>query len=241
MRVCGDYKVTINPALQVDPYPLPRVDELFASLSGGERFTKLDLSRAYLQMELDEESRQYCTINTHKGLFQVNRLPFGVASAPSLFQRCMETLLKDCKGVCVYYIDDILVTGWTTQEHLQNLDRVLEVLASAGIRLNRSKCLFLASRVEYLGHVIDKNGLHPSQEKVKAIQDAPPPKNLTELRAFLGILNYYGKFLPHLSTQLAPLHCVVAEECTLVLGNNTAGCVSDSQEIATSRQITGAL
>ena len=127
----------MNRTLQVDSYPLPRVEELFASLSGGKYFTILDMSQAYLQVALEEESKQYVTINTHKGLFQYNRLPFGISSAPAIFQCCMENLLRGCKGVSVY-LDDILITGSNASEHLRNLDQVLEKLASAGIRLNRA-------------------------------------------------------------------------------------------------------
>ena len=94
------------------------------------------------------------------------------------------------------YIDNILVTGSSTEDHLKNLDIVMERLASAGVTLKKSKCVFLAQSVEYLGHVIDKDSLHPSQEKVRAIQQAPEPCNITELKSFLGLLNYYSKFLP---------------------------------------------
>ena len=101
VRICGDYKVTVNRAAKIDKYPLPRIDDLFASLSGGKRFTTLDLSHAYQQIELEDESRKYVTVSTHKGLFQYNRLPFGVASAPSIFQRTMDNLLQGIPGVCV--------------------------------------------------------------------------------------------------------------------------------------------
>ena len=108
VRICGDYKLTINQAAKLDTYPLPRIDDLFASLSGGKRFTKLDLAHAYQQIELDEESRQLVVINTHRRLFRYNRLPFGIASAPAIFQRTMESILRDMKHGCVY-IDDMLV------------------------------------------------------------------------------------------------------------------------------------
>ena len=94
IRLCGDYKVTINQALEVDQYPLPNPDNLFATLAGGKRFTTLDLSQAYLQLLLDEESSKLVTVNTHRGLYQYTRLPFGVASAPALFQKIMDTILQ---------------------------------------------------------------------------------------------------------------------------------------------------
>ena len=203
--VCGDYKVTINQAAKVDTYPLPRIEDLPASLGRGKLFTKLDLAHAYQQIPLDEESRKYTVINTHKGLFQYNRLPFGVASAPLIFQRTMEGILRGIDNVCVY-IDDILVTGASEQEHLQTLDEVLTRLGEAGLKLKRSKCFFLQMSEEYLGHNISAEGLRPTQEKVCALTEAPSPKSVSQLQSFLGLVNYYGKFLPNLSSTLAPLH-----------------------------------
>ena len=165
VRICGDFKVTINQVSQVDPYPLPRVEELFTSLSGGKLFTKLDMAQAYLQVELEEESKKFVTVNTHKGLFQYNHFPFGVSSAPAMFQCYMENLLQGCEGVAVY-IDDLLVTGPTTEEHLNMLDKVLGIVEKANVKLNRSKCRFLLPQVEYLGYMIDERGLHPTEGKL---------------------------------------------------------------------------
>ncbi|XP_036002862.1 uncharacterized protein K02A2.6-like [Fundulus heteroclitus] len=205
VRICGDYKLTINQASQLDTYPLPKVEDLFAMLAGGQTFTKLDMSHAYQQLLLDEESKQYVTINTHKGLFKYNRLAFGVASSPGIFQRTMDNLFQNLPHVAVY-LDDILVTGSTEEEHVRNLDQVLRRLSEAGLRLKRSKCVFQAQSVTYLGHRISAQGLSPVEEKVRAIKEAPSPKNVAELRSFLGLVNYYGKFLPDLSTVLAPLY-----------------------------------
>ena len=141
IRICGDYKVTVNLAAKTDTYPLPKIDDLFASLSGGKLFSKVDPGSAYQQILLDEQSKEYTTKNIPKGLYCYNRLPFGVASAPSIFQRTMESILQGIDNVCVY-LDDILVTGATEEEHLQNLDKVLTRLGSAGIRLKHDKCAF---------------------------------------------------------------------------------------------------
>ena len=197
--------MTINQAAQVDTYPLPLIEDLFASLTGGKVFSKLDLAHAYQQLCLDVESRKYVTINTHKGLFHYTRLPFGVAAAPAIFQRTMEAILRDLPHVCVY-LDDILVTGASEAAHLYNLSVVLERLEAAGVRLKREKCSFMLQEVEYLGHRVSARGLQPLASKVQAIQDAPTPKDVSQLQSFLGMLNYYGRFLPDLATLLSPLY-----------------------------------
>ncbi|KAL2095791.1 hypothetical protein ACEWY4_007939 [Coilia grayii] len=208
IRICGDYKLTVNTASRVEQYPLPRIDELFTKLAGGVCFSKLDMSHAYQQLVLAEDSRKLVTINTHRGLFQYTRLPFGVSSACAIFQRAMEGLLAGIDHVVVY-LDDILLTGVSEDQHLRTLDLVLSRLEEAGLRLKRSKCVFMAPEVEYLGHKISSKGLQPLEKKVQAIKDAPRPQNISELRAYLGMLNYYGRFLPDLASVLAPLHALL--------------------------------
>ena len=144
-------------------------------------------------------------INTHKGLYRYTRLPFGIASAPAVFQRTMDTILQGVPNV-LCYLDDILITGLSEAEHLRNLEEVLKRLQQHGIRVKANKCAFEQDSVEYLGHVIDKRGLHTSDKKVKAIQKAPAPKNPKQLKSFLGLLHYYGKFVPNLSTLIHPMN-----------------------------------
>ena len=142
IRICGDYKTTINRVAKLDNYPTPKEKDLLASLGGGKTFTKLDLRQVYLQLPLEDESKLYTTINTRKGLFQYNRLPFGVSSAPGIFQRNMEKLsgLQNISYVIVR-VDDILVSSTDDEDHLSNLEEVLKRLAEAGLRLKRSVCL----------------------------------------------------------------------------------------------------
>lgn len=197
VRLCRDYKLTVNTVASLEQYPVPRVEDLFTALSGGKQFSKLD-------MILDEESKKYVTVNTHRGIFTYNRLPFGVVSAPDIFRRTMEGLLKGIPLVVVY-LDDILVSGEDEADHLKNLAEVLSRLEEAGLLLKRSKCAFMQKEVEYLGHRVDAKGLHLVEKKVKAIMDAAAPTSITELKAYLSLLNYFNKFLPNLATLLAPL------------------------------------
>jgi len=205
IRLCGDYKLTVNQAARVDKYPLPKAEDLFASLAGGTKFSKLDLAHAYQQVRLDESTKPLTTINTHRGLFVYNRLPFGVSTAPAIFQRIVDSLLQGIPNV-VAYLDDILITGSSDEQHLQNLESVLTKLDKAGLRLKMSKCSFMSESVEYLGHCIDAQGLHPTQAKVDAVKNAPVPTDVIKLKFFLGLINYYRKFLPDLSSVLAPLN-----------------------------------
>ena len=205
IRVCVDYKVTINSALEVDQHPLPNPEELFVSQDGGAKFTKLDLSRAYQQILLDDNSRKYVTINTHKGLYRPTRPPFGVASASAIFQSKIEQVLQGIPMV-VCCADDILVSGKTDEEHLANLNEVLSRLGSAGLRLKMSKCSFMQPSVEYLGYRVDAHGLHVIEKKVQAIRDAPAPENPQQLRSFLGMVTYYSKFISNYSTITHPLN-----------------------------------
>lgn len=209
VRVCGDFKTTINPVTVVESYPIPRIEELFARLTGGKKFTKLDLQDAYQQVPLDEECQELVTINTPKGLYQFTRLPFGVSSAPAIFQREMENLLHDLDHVVVYF-DDILVTGTSDKEHWENLGRVLDRLKTAGLRLKLSKCEFMKPEVQYLGHIISAAGLRPNPAKTEAVLEAPAPRAVKELQSYLGLVNFYRRFLPNLSAVLQPLNSLLA-------------------------------
>ncbi|XP_064483050.1 uncharacterized protein K02A2.6-like [Ornithodoros turicata] len=205
VRLCGDYRVTVNPAITVAHYPLPLPEDVFASLSGGTHFTVLDLSKAYLQLEDDESSRELLTVNTSLGLFRMNRLPFGIASAPSIFQSVMDQITTGLQGVACY-LDDVLIAGRDCHECVERTEKVLERLRNHGIKVNSDKCQFFRSKVTYLGHEIDKDDLRPTSDKLKAIREAPTPSNVTELKAFLGLLNFYSRFLPNTATVLEPLY-----------------------------------
>ena len=236
IRICGDYKLTANKASRLEQYPLPKVEDLFSTLAGGITFTKLDMSQAYQQLVLDDDSKEIVTINTHKGLFSYQRLPFGVSSAPGIFQRTMETILAGVPRVLVY-LDDILVTGASQEEHMSNLKEVLSRLQEAGLRLRKDKCEFMVSSVKYLGHIIDANGLHPAPDKLKAVRNAPAPQNVTQLKAYLGLLTYYSKFLPNMATTLSPLYHLLHNNVKWQWTSTEAKAFRESKDLLTSNSL----
>ena len=233
VRICGDFSVTINPVSKLDRYPIPRVEDLFAKLSKGKYFSKLDLSHAYQQLPLDEDSRKYVVINTHRSLFRFTRLPFGISSAPEIFQRVIESLLQGIEGVVVY-LDDILVSGSSEEEHLRALEAVLSRLDSAGLRVKKIKCEFMQQSVTYLGHRIDSEGLHPLTDRIRAIREVPTPTSVSTLKSYLGMLSYYSKFLEGLSTVLHPLYKLLRKKVTWRWGESQAKAFQASKEMLTS-------
>ena len=211
IRVCGDYKRTVN--LQVDDqiYPLPTAQDIFSTLAGGKIFSTIDLSNAYQQVKLTQAARELLTINTHKGLYQYTRLPYGVKVAPAIFQSIMDQILSGLSGVCCY-LDDILLTSKSLEEHVILLDTVLARLKEYGVLANRDKCKLGINSVNYLGHVIDESGIRPSPEKVKAIEAVPEPTSVTELRTFLGAVTFYHKFLNNFASVCAPLYALTRKD-----------------------------
>ena len=236
VRICSDFKQTINPVSRLDRYPIPKVEDLFTSLSGGKLFSKIDLSQAYQQVPLEESSRKYVVINTHKGLLQYTRLPFGVSSAPGIFQRVMETKLQGIPCVIVY-INDILIAGANEEEHLQRLDEVLTRLEKAGLRAHRSKCEFMVKSVTFLSNRINGDGLHPLSDKVDAVKNAPAPHNTRELKSYLGLLSYYSKYLPNLSSVLAPLYELLCKDVKWKWSTQQEEAFKQSKELLTSTSL----
>lgn len=213
IRICGDYKVTINSRLKDFHYPLPRIEELFATLGGGELYSKLDLSNAFQQCLLDKSSRPMTAITTHVGTFVYNRVPFGIKCIPENFQKVMEETLSGLPFTAVF-ADDICVSGKNKSQHVANLRAVLQRLKENGLRINFSKCQFFKESVTYLGYRIDKNGLHTDEKKIKAIVAAPAPTNVTQLRSFLGLVNFYSKFCVNMSDVLKPLYDLLKSNVT---------------------------
>ena len=169
------------------------------------------MSSAYQQVLLDEESKEYVTINTHLGLFRYTRLPFGVASSPAIFQKIMDSVINGFQGIGGI-LDDLIITGSNDETHFGNLEGALERMSSMGIKLKREKCVFMKPSVEYFAFVVDRDRIHPSTRKVQAIQEVPVPENPTDLKSFLGLINYYRRFVPDMATLAHPLNRLLVEK-----------------------------
>ncbi|XP_050339840.1 uncharacterized protein K02A2.6-like [Bactrocera neohumeralis] len=156
-------------------------------------------------MELDEDSKQVMVVNTPLGLFQYQRLPYGIASAPAIFQRYLEQLLNGIEG-CGNYLDDIIITAPSLQEHVKRVEQVIKILEDNGIKCKKEKCFFLKEEIEYLGRRVSANGILPDYSGIQAVKQLKPPMNITQLEAFIGKVNYYCNFIPNFSQLAAPLN-----------------------------------
>lgn len=205
VRICGDYRSTINKALRADTYPVPCVQNILSALKGGTVFAKLDMAQAYLQLAVDHTAAEAQTIITHKGAFLCKRLQFGVSVAPQIFQRFIDTRLSGIQGILPYY-DDILIVGVSDTDLEQKVRAVLSRFREDGLHLRKDKCVFKADKITFLGFEISAEGIKPTKDKVSAIVNAPAPTNKTELQAFLGLLNFYHIFLKDKASIAEPLH-----------------------------------
>lgn len=210
IRICVDLK-QLNRAVVREKYVLPVLEDILPKLSGASVFSSLDAASGFWAIPLDPDCSKLTTFITPFGRFCFQRLPFGITSAPEIFQRIMHELLRDIQGVVVF-MDDILVYGSSTEEHDSRLQMVLEKIKQSGLKLNKAKCNLRCSGLDFLGHHIDAKGIRPSTEKCMAIQNLQPPTCQTELRRCLGMFNYLGRFVPHLSQTLRPLNDLLSND-----------------------------
>ena len=221
VRICVDL-THLNKAVKREIHAMASVDESLAKLANSKVFTKLDAKNGFWQLPLGEESKQYTTFVTPFGRYCFNRLPFGISSASEVFQRAMTQILGDQEGV-ICHMDDILVHAPNHEAHNAKLRTVLRQLQEAGLTLNE-KCEFSKTSVRFLGHIIDGTGIRVDPTKVDAISNFPPPRNVTELQRFMGMLNQLAKLTPNLANITAPLRNLLRKE--------TAWVWSDAQDSA---------
>ena len=240
VRICVDLK-PLNEGVSREFHPLPKVEETLGQLNGATIFSKLDANSRFWQIPLARKSKLLTTFITPFGWYYFNKLPFGISSAPELFQKRMNKILSDLEGV-LCWMDDILVFGSNPKEHDKRLKAALERLESAGVTLNPKKCEFSKSSLKFLRHVIDKDGISADPEKVRAITELPPPTNIPELRRVMGMINQLGKFLPNRAEVTRPMTALLSPKNSWVWGQAQSSAFNKvKEELTKNPQGVGSL
>ena len=203
-RPCGDYRL-LNINTKPDSYPIPNLHDFSGQLEGCTVFSTLDIRMGYHNVPIRKEDRHKTALITPFGLYQYKRMPFGLKNSAATFQRLMDRALRNLRFV-FDFVDDILIASRNKAEHKEHLRQVLRRLDEYGLCLNLEKCVFGVDKIEFLGHLVTSSGIAPSPKKVEAITNFPRPQTIKQLQEFLGMLNFYRKFLPNIATVLRPLH-----------------------------------
>jgi len=199
IRLCLDFR-QLNRITERQAFPMPSIEGMLDALHGAKFFSSIDLGNAYYQVQLDRESQEKTAFSTKSGQFCFQRMPFGIAAAPGTFQELMTKILGDIHtdGTAVY-LDDILIFTETIDRHYEVLEKVLERIGRAGLRVTPDKCKLLRTEIKFLGHVVNKDGIKTDPGKIEAIKSFARPKCVKNLRSFLGICNYYRRFIKEYS------------------------------------------
>jgi len=197
LRICGDYRA-VNQVTIADSYPMPLISDILQRFAGCTVFSSIDLTKAYHQIPVQEQSIPKTAVTTPFGLFEYCRMPFGLRNASQTFQRHIDTVLSGLTNTAAY-IDDIIIGSRDEIEHLAHLNDVFNRLHTHNLKIKLEKCQFGQPNVQFLGHLLSSDGIKPLESRIKAIKDFPKPQTVTALRSFLGMLSYCRKFIPNLS------------------------------------------
>ena len=203
-RFCVDFR-RLNKITKMNSYPLPLIDDILALLGNAKYFTSLDLKSGYWQVLMDEADEEKTAFTCHRGLFQFNFMPFGLSNAPAIFQELMSIVLADLDQFAIAYLDDILIFSSSLEKHMSHIQQVFDRLRQHDLKLKLKKCHFLQAETNYLGFVINQNGIKPDPKKVEAIQSISVPTSVREVRGYIGMCSYYRRFIPNFSGIAEPI------------------------------------
>lgn len=205
IRLCIDFR-KLNKITKQDSHPIPNINDLLDSVNGAVIFSSVDLASGYWQIKMDEASKEKTAFVTKYGLYQWKVMPFGLSTAPATFVKLIDLVLNELRYKSVImYIDDLVIFSRSVEEHLIHLEQVFERLKKANLQLKQTKCRFAQKEIQFLGYSISAAGIKPDEEKLKMIQQLPGPKDITALRSFLGLTNFYRRFIRNYSNITLPL------------------------------------
>jgi hypothetical protein len=211
-RFCIDYR-KLNNVTKKDSYPLPKIDELLKRYKTARWFSSLDLAAGYHQIEMEEKDKEKTAFICLQGLFEYNVMPFGLTNAPVTFQRMIDKTLKEYIGeFVIVYLDDIMIYSKSFEEHIEHIEKVLKKLKEIDAIIKLKKCEFGKRNIEFLGHIVGKDGLQPEVKKVEKIKNMKRPESVTEVRSFLELCSYYRKFMKDFSKIAKPLFNLVKKD-----------------------------
>lgn len=211
-RICNDYR-KLNAITIKDSYPLPWIEDIFDAFSGSTVFSKMDAKSGYHQVDLQENDKEKTAFGCKYGIFEYNKMPFGLVNGPATFQRIMDEILQPYLWkFVVVYLDDIIVFSKNIYEHRKHLKLVQNLLNEKGLVLNHKKCEYMKEKLEILGHIVSKYGIKPTTGRIEIIKKLKIPRDKKELQSFLGLINYCRKFIKDLSKIAAPLFGLLKDE-----------------------------
>ena len=206
LRLCIDYRL-LNAKTKLDSFPLPNMEDILSNLKDSVYFSTLDMAKGYYQIPVEDESRELTAFSSGNLLYQFKVLPFGVANGVATYQRLMSLVLAGIAwDVCIAYIDDLIVLGRSFNEHLANLEIILDRLSAHNLKIKPSKCDLFKTSVKYLGHVVTPNGILPNKENIEAILAYPQPQTVRQVKRFVGMVNFFRRFIKNASDIMQPLH-----------------------------------
>ena len=217
-RLCCDYR-KLNAITRPQSFPLPRLEDVWDAIGEQEAtiFSTLDLSNGFHQLQMDPDSVHKTAFVTQNGQYQWRVLPYGLRNSPVTFMKAMhEVLRKHLFKSCIVYVDDIIVYSRNMTEHLEHLKEIFSCILKAGLKLKPSKCKFAAAQVKYLGHILSQDGVRPNPEKTTIIDNFPAPRNVKQVRSFIGLTNYYKRFIKDYSKIAAPLFALLRKDVPFV-------------------------
>ena len=223
-RFCVDYRA-LNAVTKPDSFPLPRIDDLLDQLGSSKYFSTVDLASGFWQIRMHPTAQEKTAFVTHQGLYEFRVMPFGLTNAPAVFQRLMQQVVKPLNSASgpdfvSVYLDDILVFSPTLKEHLIHLQIVIHRMKDVGLKLKPSKCKFAQCELEYLGHIVSRDGLKTNPRLIAAVQDFPTPQSAHDVRRFLGLASYYRRFICNFARIARPVHQLTRKGAEFVWGGD---------------------